>query len=80
MRASFFNGRKLILFAAVYPRTYNPTYAIACCVMAVLLASTFTLIFPLVAPAAALLLILTLIGERHSRGKEAAMLMSLMSA
>lgn len=55
-------------FRAVYPRTYNPTYAIACCVMAVLLASTFTLIFPLVAPAAALLLILTLIAHRFLVG------------
>ncbi len=48
---------------AVYPRTYNPSYATACCVLAVLLASAFTLVFPLVAPAAAILLFLTLIGE-----------------
>ncbi|EKM61349.1 uncharacterized protein PHACADRAFT_84832 [Phanerochaete carnosa HHB-10118-sp] len=55
-------------FRAVYPRIYNPTYAIATCVMAVLLASTFSLIFPLVAPAAALLLLLTLIAHRFLIG------------
>ncbi|KAK7680542.1 hypothetical protein QCA50_016323 [Cerrena zonata] len=31
-------------------RTYDPTYATGCCVLAVLLASAFSLIFPLLAP------------------------------
>ncbi|KAI0686067.1 hypothetical protein BC835DRAFT_1408645 [Cytidiella melzeri] len=55
-------------FRAVYPRSYNPSYATACCVLAVLLASAFTLIFPLVGPAAALLLFLTLVAHRFLVG------------
>ena len=48
--------------SAIYPRTYDPTYATGCCVLAVLLASAFSLIFPLLAPGALVLLFLTLIG------------------
>ncbi|KAI0785000.1 hypothetical protein C8Q75DRAFT_777072 [Abortiporus biennis] len=55
-------------FRAVYPRTYNPSYAIGCCVFAVLLASAFSLIFPLLAPAAVILLLLTLIAHRYLIG------------
>ncbi|KAI0347698.1 hypothetical protein BDW22DRAFT_1479635 [Trametopsis cervina] len=55
-------------FRAVYPRSYNPSYATACCVLAVLLASAFTLIFPLVGLAALLLLLLTLIAHRYLIG------------
>ena len=51
---------------AVYPRTYNPAYAMSCCILAVLLASAFTLIFPLLGPAVVVLLFLTLIGVFHS--------------
>lgn len=51
---------------AVYPRTYNPSFAVGCCVLAVLLASAFTLIFPLVGPAACIFLALTLIGKPHA--------------
>jgi hypothetical protein len=47
---------------AVYPRTYNPSFAIGACVLAIVFASTFALIFPLIAPAVVVLLVLTLIG------------------
>lgn len=52
----------IVTISAVYPRTYDPTYATGCCVLAVLLASAFSLIFPLLAPGAVVLLFLTLIG------------------
>ncbi|CAL1693980.1 unnamed protein product [Somion occarium] len=55
-------------FRAVYPRTYDPTYATGCCVLAVLLASAFALIFPLLAPGAVVLLFLTLIAHRFLIG------------
>lgn len=42
---------------------YDPTYATACCIMAVILASTFSLIFPLIGPAVILLLFLTIVGK-----------------
>lgn len=48
---------------AVYPRTYNPSFAVGACVLAVLFASTFTLIFPLIAPAVVVVLLLSLIGK-----------------
>ena len=49
--------------SAVYPRTYDPSYAISCCLIAVIFASAFALIFPLLAPAVLVLLFLTLVGE-----------------
>jgi len=55
-------------FRAVYPTTYNPTYALSCCVLAFAYAAAFTLLFPLVAPAALLLLLLTLIAHRFLIG------------
>ena len=48
---------------AVYPTTYDPTYALSASVLAFAYAAAFTLLFPLVAPAALLLLSLTLIGR-----------------
>lgn len=47
---------------AVYPRTYDPSFAIGACILAIVFASTFALIFPLIAPAVVILLLLTLIG------------------
>ncbi|KAJ3499739.1 hypothetical protein NLJ89_g10066 [Agrocybe chaxingu] len=55
-------------FRAVYPRTYNPSFAIGACVLAIVFASTFALIFPLIAPAVVLLLLLTLIAHRFLVG------------
>jgi hypothetical protein len=52
------------IFAALYPRPYHPSFAMGACVLAVIFASIFSLIFPLVGPAVAILLFLTLIGER----------------
>ncbi|PPQ64239.1 hypothetical protein CVT24_008642 [Panaeolus cyanescens] len=55
-------------FRAVYPRTYNPTYAIGACILAILFASTFAIIFPLIAPAVFILLLLSLIAHRYLIG------------
>ncbi|TBU34797.1 hypothetical protein BD311DRAFT_650048 [Dichomitus squalens] len=55
-------------FRAVYPRTYDPLYAISCCLIAVIFASAFALIFPLLAPAVLILLFLTLVAHRFLVG------------
>ncbi|KAF8910016.1 hypothetical protein CPB84DRAFT_1764373 [Gymnopilus junonius] len=55
-------------FRAVYPRTYDPSFAIGACVLAIVFASTFALIFPLIAPAVVILLLLTLIAHRFLVG------------
>ncbi|KAF8807999.1 hypothetical protein BYT27DRAFT_7190091 [Phlegmacium glaucopus] len=55
-------------FRAIYPRTYDPSFAIGACVLAILFASTFALIFPLIAPAAVILLLFTLIAHRFLVG------------
>ena len=48
---------------ALYPRTYNPTFATGACILAIIFASTFSLIFPLIGPAVVVLLFLTLVGR-----------------
>ncbi|KAJ7482288.1 hypothetical protein B0H11DRAFT_2193371 [Mycena galericulata] len=55
-------------FRAVYPRTYNPAFATGACILAIIFASTFSIIFPLVAPAVVLLLFLTLVAHRFLVG------------
>ncbi|KDR85603.1 hypothetical protein GALMADRAFT_53945 [Galerina marginata CBS 339.88] len=55
-------------FRAVYPRTYDPSFAIGACVLAIVFASTFALIFPIIAPAVVILLFLTLIAHRFLVG------------
>ncbi|KIM47616.1 hypothetical protein M413DRAFT_439287 [Hebeloma cylindrosporum] len=55
-------------FRAVYPRTYNPSFATGACILAIVFASTFALIFPLIAPAVVVLLLLTLIAHRFLVG------------
>ncbi|KAF8527839.1 hypothetical protein BU17DRAFT_73534 [Hysterangium stoloniferum] len=55
-------------FRTIYPRTYDPTYTTACCLVAVTFAATFSLIFPLIGPAVCLLLLLTLIAHRYLVG------------
>ncbi|KAL1737393.1 hypothetical protein EV714DRAFT_278873 [Schizophyllum commune] len=55
-------------FRAVYPRTYDPSFATGACVLAIVFASTFSLIFPLIAPAVTLLLLLTLVAHRFLVG------------
>ncbi|KAI9511899.1 hypothetical protein F5148DRAFT_974431 [Russula earlei] len=51
-------------FRATYPRTYNPLFAMTCCILAVTFASTFAVIFPLMGPPVALLVFLTLLAHR----------------
>ncbi|EJD04016.1 uncharacterized protein FOMMEDRAFT_106418 [Fomitiporia mediterranea MF3/22] len=55
-------------FRALYPRPYDPTYATACCILAIILASTFALIFPFIGPAVVLLLLLTIVAHRFLVG------------
>lgn len=55
-------------FRATYPRTYNPLFAMACCVLAVTFASTFAVIFPLLGPPVVLLVFLTLVAHRFLVG------------
>ena len=52
----------LTIGSALYPKPYNATYATACCILAVVLASAFSLLFPLIGPAVVLLLFLTIVG------------------
>ena len=42
--------------------TYNPLFAMACCILAVTFACTFSVIFPLIGPPVVLLVFLTLVG------------------
>ncbi|KAF8079018.1 hypothetical protein FPV67DRAFT_1467201 [Lyophyllum atratum] len=55
-------------FRAVYPRTYNPSFATGACILAIVFASTFSLIFPLIGPAVTVLVFLTLIAHRYLVG------------
>ncbi|TFK56751.1 hypothetical protein OE88DRAFT_1650202 [Heliocybe sulcata] len=55
-------------FRAVYPRTYNASFAMGCCILGMIFASTFSLIFPLVGPAVIILIFLTLIAHRYLIG------------
>ncbi|KAG9123087.1 hypothetical protein FRC07_000242 [Ceratobasidium sp. 392] len=55
-------------FRAIYPKSFNPVYASACCVLAVIFASTFSLIFPLIGPPILLLVLLSLVAYRYMVG------------
>ncbi|KXN88932.1 hypothetical protein AN958_06803 [Leucoagaricus sp. SymC.cos] len=55
-------------FRAVYPRAYNPTFAASACVLALMFASTFSLTFPIIAPAVVLLLLFSLVAHRFLVG------------
>ncbi|KAK0198749.1 hypothetical protein F5146DRAFT_918927 [Armillaria mellea] len=55
-------------FRALYPQPYDPTIATGACILGIIFASTFSLIFPLVGPAVVLLLFLTLIAHRFLVG------------
>ncbi|KAF8640641.1 hypothetical protein AX17_000298 [Amanita inopinata Kibby_2008] len=52
-------------FRAIYPTTYNPSFALGGCIFALIIASTFWLVFPLIGPAVTILLLLTLIAHRY---------------
>lgn len=55
-------------FRAMYPKPYDATIATGACVLGIIFASTFSLIFPLIGPAVMLLLFLTLIAHRFLVG------------
>ncbi|KAJ3936119.1 MAG: hypothetical protein NXY57DRAFT_886512 [Lentinula lateritia] len=55
-------------FRSVYPRSYDPSFAMGACILAIVFASTFSLIFPLIGPAVVVLLFLTLIAHRFLIG------------
>ncbi|KAJ6468959.1 hypothetical protein DFH09DRAFT_1344990 [Mycena vulgaris] len=55
-------------FRATYPRIYNPAFATGACILAIIFASTFSIIFPLIAPAVVILLFLTLVAHRFLVG------------
>ncbi|CAE6471377.1 unnamed protein product [Rhizoctonia solani] len=55
-------------FRAIYPSSFNPTYASGCCVLAVIFASTFSLIFPLIGPPILLLVLLSMVAYRYLVG------------
>ncbi|KAF9229033.1 hypothetical protein BS17DRAFT_688271 [Gyrodon lividus] len=55
-------------FRAVYPRFYNLPYASGACVVGMVFASGFSLIFPLVGPAVVTLLFLSLVAHRFLVG------------
>lgn len=55
-------------FRAIYPRIYNPIYAMGCCILGIVFVVAFCLIFPLIAPAVLLLIFLSLIAHRFLIG------------
>ncbi|KAJ3857286.1 hypothetical protein EV368DRAFT_30619 [Lentinula lateritia] len=55
-------------FRSVYPRSYDPSFAMGACILAIVFASTFSLIFPLIGPAVVVFLFLTLIAHRFLIG------------
>ncbi|KAJ3750872.1 hypothetical protein DFH05DRAFT_1468929 [Lentinula detonsa] len=55
-------------FRSIYPRAYDPSFAMGACILAIVFASTFSLIFPLIGPAVVVLLFLTLIAHRFLIG------------
>ncbi|OJA12346.1 hypothetical protein AZE42_02784 [Rhizopogon vesiculosus] len=55
-------------FRAVYPRTFDASYAASACVLSMTFASAFALIFPLIGPAVLILLFLTLVAHRYLVG------------
>ena len=57
-----------LIVLAIYPKSFNPAYASGCCVLAVVFASTFSLIFPLIGPPIVLLVLLSLVAYRYLVG------------
>ncbi|KIM28865.1 hypothetical protein M408DRAFT_16235 [Serendipita vermifera MAFF 305830] len=55
-------------FRAMYPKMYNPVYAMGCCILGIVFVSAFALLFPLIGPAVLLLVFLTLIAHRFLIG------------
>ncbi|KAG9015185.1 hypothetical protein FRB94_004304 [Tulasnella sp. JGI-2019a] len=55
-------------FRAIYPGSYSPSMAMAACVLGIVFACTFSVIFPLIGPPVVVLLILTLVAHRYLVG------------
>jgi hypothetical protein len=55
-------------FRAIYPKMYNPVYAMGCCILGIVFVSAFAILFPLIGPAVVLLVLLTLIAHRFLIG------------
>lgn len=54
--------------AAIYPRSYNPSFGLGACVIAVFFTATLAIIFPLMAVPLVILVALTLIAHRYLVG------------
>ncbi|KAJ7353567.1 hypothetical protein DFH08DRAFT_956621 [Mycena albidolilacea] len=54
--------------AAVHSRAYDPAFALGACILAIIFASTFSMIFPLVAPAIVILVFLSFVAHRFLTG------------
>lgn len=52
----------------MYPKLYNPAYAMGCCILGIVFVVAFALLFPLIGPAVLLLVFLTLIAHRFLIG------------
>lgn len=52
----------------MYPRSYNPSFGLGACVIAVFLTLTLVIIFPLLGPPLAVLVLLTLVAHRYLVG------------
>ena len=55
-------------FRAIYPKIYNPVYAMGCCILGIVFVSAFAILFPLIGPAVVLLVLLTLVAHRFLIG------------
>ncbi|EJU01091.1 hypothetical protein DACRYDRAFT_108421 [Dacryopinax primogenitus] len=55
-------------FRAMYPHFYNYAHATSFCVVGIIIAATFTLLFPLIGPAIVLLLLLSCVAHRFLIG------------
>lgn len=52
----------------MYPRSYNPSFGLGACIIAVFLTATLALLFPLLGPPLVVLVLLTLIAHRYLVG------------
>jgi hypothetical protein len=52
----------------MYPKAYDPSYALGACILAIVFVAAFALIFPLICPPVVLLIFLTLVAHRFLVG------------
>ncbi|KAG8822531.1 hypothetical protein FRC17_009553 [Serendipita sp. 399] len=55
-------------FRAMYPKLYNPIYGMGCCILGIVFVCAFAILFPLIAPAVLVLVLLTLVAHRFLIG------------